>query len=113
LHKSNKNDVGSSRIPLLVSGSLPTTLLNDRNMIPPNSLVIPTIMGLRPSRHLGRIIHPPQHELVIKIELLHLAVARHVVWKGNLQHAPDLPILVMRLQLPSLETRHGEAEKAQ
>lgn len=74
-------------------------------------LMIPTMMNRQPFRHVSGIVRPPQHKVLIIIELLHPAMRRDIVGTGNLEHAPHLPIFDVRLQLPSHKSRRSEAER--
>src|SRR5690349_9620408 len=72
--------------------------------------VVIAVMRSDAAEHVGHVVEPSQHEVVAKIELLHLRVRRYVVWVGHLKDAPGFATFDMRLELSRGEVHPSKEE---
>ena len=61
--------------------------------------------------HVGDVVEPSQHEIVVEIELLDLRVRRHVVRVGHLEDALGFATFDVRLELSRRETHPSKEER--
>src|SRR5271169_3916185 len=65
---------------------------------PINSFRIVAIVCSHPADHIGSVVEPLEHEVVIKVDLLYLGMCRKGVWISYLQNTPGFAIFDVLFQ---------------